>query len=301
MSASRDLLKRIKRIEIQTRKLVRQHFAGGYHSVFKGRGIEFAQLREYVPGDDIRLIDWNATGRFGRPFVKLYVEERELTVMLLVDVSASMYFGTSERLKRQLATEFCATVAFSAASNNDRVGLILFTDRVERIIPPQKGRGHILRLIRELLLFEPQQRRTNLQVALDTAARLMRRAGTLFVVSDFDSPDYTRALRVAGHRHDAIAVTIRDRHELTGAESTLPDEGVWALEDPETGQVHLVDLGHAPTREALLERRLEADRLRRRELGRADVEEIRLVTNESFEKPLVAFFRRRAARLGLGV
>ncbi len=301
---SRELLRRVRRIEIQTRRLVQQRFAGGYHSVFKGRGIEFAQIREYVPGDDVRLIDWNATARFGKPFVKLYVEERELTVMLLVDASGSMSFGTTGRLKRQLATEFCATIAFSAITNNDRVGLILFTDRSERIIPAKKGRRHILRLIRELLLFQPAGHGTDLAQAIETAGKLMRRAGTIFVVSDFHASEYRRPLATVGKRHDVIAVTLRDRRELPpdeGTEPTLPDEGVFALEDPETGEVRLVDFRDAGTRRLLVERWRERDRERVRELGRAEVEEIRLVTDEPFEEPLIAFFRRRMRHLRQGV
>ncbi|NUQ01993.1 MAG: DUF58 domain-containing protein, partial [Armatimonadetes bacterium] len=257
---SRELLRRVRRIEIQTRRLVHERFAGGYHSVFKGRGIEFAQIREYTPGDDVRLIDWNATARLNQPFVKLFVEERELTVMLLVDVSASMYFGSQERLKRQLATEFCATIAFSAISNNDRVGMVLFSDRIERLVPPKKGRRHILRLISELLQFTPQHRQTDLAGALDTAARLVRHSGTLFVVSDFESGEYRRALAMAGKRHDTIAVSIRDRYEAGDEEPLLPDEGIYALEDPETGEVRLVDFGHQPTRAAWLANRRAAAR-----------------------------------------
>ncbi len=298
----RELLRRIRKIEIQTRRLVHQRFAGGYHSVFKGRGIEFAHIREYVPGDDVRLIDWNATARLNKPYVKLYVEERELTVMLLVDVSASMYFGTEERLKRQLATEFCATIAFSAITNNDRVGLLLFSDQVECLIPPKKGRRHILRLIRELLLFEPRHRRTDLGLALDAATRLMKRSGTVFVVSDFDAPDCSGPLLLAGQRHDTVAVTIRDRLEAPEQlPEALPEEGVYALEDPETGAVRLVDFGHEPTRRALADRWRERERERTRQLGRAAVEEIRLTGNRSFVEPLTAFFQQRAKRLGRGI
>jgi len=303
-----ELFKRIRRIEITCRRLVQERFAGGYHSVFKGRGIEFEQIREYVPGDDVRMIDWNATARFGKPFVKRYIEERELLVMLLVDVSASMYFGTEQRLKRQLATELCATLAFSAISNNDRVGLILITDRIEQIIPPKKGRKHILRLIRELLTFEPVDRSTNLGLALDTAGRLMRRSGTLFVVSDFATDGYLKSLTVAGKRHDTIAVVIRDRHETQPQldrqplrPETLPKEGIWSLEDPETGEVRLLDLGDSATREALFRFWQEQDWEIARQLGRSETEEIRLVTNESFEQPLVQFFRRRTRHLRQGV
>ena len=255
-----DLFRRIRRIEITTRRLVQQLFAGGYHSVFKGRGIEFAQVREYVPGDDVRLIDWNATARLNKPFIKLFVEERELTVMLLVDISESMNFGTAERLKRQLATELCATLAFSAITNNDQVGLVLFTDRIELMLPPKKGRRHILRLIRELLTYEPAGRGTDLSQAINVACRLMRRAGTLFIVSDFigvgqEDTAVEKALLVAGKRHDAIAVTICDRHEAPPADAvprgsggTLPERGLYRFEDPETGLTRLLDLAHPPTR-----------------------------------------------------
>lgn len=305
--APEDLFRRIRRIEITTRRLVQQLFAGGYHSVFKGRGIEFAQIRDYVPGDDVRLIDWNATARFHRPYVKLFTEERELTVLLVVDVSASMSFGTAGRLKRELATEVCATIAFSAITNNDRVGLLLFTDQVELLIPPQKGRRHILRLIRELLTHEPRGRRTDLTKAVETTLRLLRRAGTVFLVSDFlglagDGSAAERALLAAGKRHDVIAVTIQDRHESPRlASQTLPERGIHVLEDPETGQVRRVDLGDRATRRALLERLAALDEARSRVLRRAETEEIRLVCHESFVEPLIAFFRRRAQRLGRGV
>ncbi|MBI2302760.1 MAG: DUF58 domain-containing protein [Armatimonadetes bacterium] len=304
-----ELFRQIRRIEITTRRLVQQLFAGGYHSVFKGRGIEFAQVREYVPGDDVRMIDWNATARLNKPFVKLFTEERELTVMLLVDVSASMEFGTTGRLKRQLAVELCATLAFSAISNNDQVGLILFTDRVEKLIPPKKGRRHILRLIRELLSHRAEGRDTNLAVALNTAMRVMRRSGTIFLVSDFGGwppatgpHPYEKPLIVAGKRHDTIAVTICDRHEVPGSgESTLPKGGLYQIEDPETGDVRLVDLSHAATRSALLGRLARSAELRRQALRKAEVEEIRILTGESYVEPLVMFFRRREQRLGRGV
>lgn len=310
---SEDLFRRIRRIEITTRRLVQQLFAGGYHSVFKGRGIEFAQVREYVPGDDVRLIDWNATARLNRPFIKLFVEERELTVMLLVDISESMNFGTSERLKRQLATELCATLAFSAITNNDQVGLVLFTDRIELMIPPKKGRRHILRLIRELLTYEPAGHGTDLGQALNVACRLMRRSGTLFIVSDFvgvgqDDSGVEKALLVAGKRHDAIAVTICDRHEAPPADAvprgsggTLPEHGLYRFEDPESGQTRLLDLGHAPTRRALLKRQLALSSAREKLFRKTEIEEIRLLTNQSYVEPLSNFFRRRARRLGRGV
>lgn len=304
MTSQRELLRDIRKIELACRRLVSELFAGDYHSAFKGRGIEFAQIREYVPGDDVRQIDWNATARFDRPYIKQFIEERELTVMLLVDVSGSMAFGTAGRLKRQLAVEFCATIAISALTNNDRVGLLLFTDRVEKLIPPKKGRRHVLRLIRDLLVCEPHGRGTNLGCALDAASRVMRRAGTLFLVSDFIAPESEAGLRVAGKRHDCIAVTIQDRHEagVTAGDAggTLPADGLFAFEDPETGQVMTVDLGHGPTRAALLARQAALAEARARLLQRAEVEEIRLVCDRSFVEPLVGFFARRARRLGQG-
>lgn len=298
-----ELLRDIRKIELTCRRLVNELFAGDYHSAFKGRGIEFASVREYVAGDDVRLIDWNATARLDRPFVKQFTEERELTVMLLVDVSGSMGFGTAVKLKRQLATEFCATIAISAMSNNDRVGLILFSDEIEQLIPPKKGRKHVLRLIRELLLCEPQGRRTDLAQALDAACRVMRRHGTIFVVSDFQAAEFEKPLRVAAKRHDCIAVTVLDRHEATpldAAAATLPKEGLWAFEDPESGRVELIDLGHAGTRRALAARQNEQADRRARLLHQAEVEQVQLISNRSFVEPLVAFFKRRARRLGQG-
>lgn len=302
-----ELFRRVRRVEVTARRLVAEQFAGSYHSVFKGRGIEFAQVREYVPGDDVRLIDWNATARLGKPFVKLFTEERELTVMLLVDLSASMSFGTADRLKRHLAAEFCAAIAFSAIANNDRVGLVLFTDRVEKIIPAKKGRQHILSLLHELLKWEPVGHGTRVDLALETAGRLMHRAGTLFAVSDFLMPlgrsgephPFERALRQASRRHDVIAVTIGDR--LEHEPQALPTEGLYRFEDPETGQVALVDLAHRPTRTALLTRRAALDAQRRAMFTRAEVEEIALATHKSLVEPVIGFFRRRARHLRQGV
>jgi len=299
-----ELFRRVRHIEITARRLVAEQFGGGYHSVFKGRGIEFAQIREYVPGDDVRLIDWNATARFGRPFIKLFVEERELTVMLLVDVSASMYFGSAARLKRQLAAEFCAAIAFSAIANNDRVGLILFSDRVEHIIPAKKGRRHILSLLYEVLSYQPARRLTRAETAVETACRLMHRAGTVFLVSDFLAPTDSsaaleRALRMAARRHDVVAVSVRDR--LEAADAALPREGLYRVEDPETGLVRTLDLGHAPTRAALTSRRAAAETERRRRFARAGAEEIALVTDGPLAEPVIAFFRRRARHLRQGV
>ena len=297
-----DLWRRIRRLEITARRLVAEQFAGSYHSVFKGHGIEFAQIREYVPGDDVRLIDHNATARLGRPFVKLYAEERQLTVMLLVDMSASMRFGTVGRLKRHLAAEFAAAIAFAAISNNDSVGLVLCGERAERIIPPKKGRRHILRLLHELLCHEPATRGTRLDVGLETVGRLMRRRGTVFAVSDYLgglSPEAARQLRLVARRHDLVAVNVRDRSEI--APDSLPRDGLWRLEDPESGRTRLIDLAHAPTRAAITERLAGLDRELDEQLRRAEVDRIDLLTDGALVEPLLAFFRRRARHLRQGV
>jgi len=297
-----DLWRRIRRLEITARRLVAEQFAGSYHSVFKGHGIEFAQIREYVPGDDVRLIDHNATARLGKPFIKLYAEERQLTVMLLVDISASMIFGTAGRLKRHLAAEFAAAIAFAAISNNDSVGLVLCGETAERIIPAKKGRRHILRLLHDLLCHEPATQGTQLEVGLETVGRLMRRRGTVFVVSDYLgglSPDAARQLRLLNRRHDLVAVSVRDRSEADPAR--LPSDGLWRLEDPESGRTRLVDLAHAPTRAAMASRLAELERGLAEQLRRAEVDRIDLVTDQALVEPLLSFFRRRARYLRQGV
>jgi len=284
---------------------VAEQFAGSYHSVFKGRGIEFAQVREYVPGDDVRLIDWNATARFGKPFVKLFTEERELRVMLLVDVSASMGFGARGRLKRQLAAEFCAAIAFAALTNNDQVGLILFDSEVRLVIPAKKGRRHILRLLHQLLTAPARGPGSRLDGALQSAARLLTRQGTVFLVSDFlVPPDESEALalKITARRHDLVAVTVRDPLEMPAAAAeVLPSRGLYRLEDPETGQTGLVDLGHAPTRQALLARQVELEGRRLAALRAAAVDQIQLRTDQPLAEPVIGFFRRRARHLRQGV
>jgi uncharacterized protein (DUF58 family) len=292
---SAELLKKIRRIEIYTNRLVTSVLGGGYLSVFKGQGMEFMQVREYEPGDDVRTIDWNVTARMNRPFVKQYVEERELTVLLLVDVSSSAYFGTVQQFKRELAAEFCASIAFSALRNNDRVGLLLFTERVERVIPPKKGRRHILRLIRELLHYAPTQHGTDLAAALDYAGHLLTRRSTIFLVSDFLAPDFTRALKQAQARHDVIAVTLTDPRERQ-----LPPVGVLKVEDAETGAGRWVDTRSRRAREEY-RRQMEARRAQLAEIFRSSgVDAIHLQTGESFVEPLMEFFLRRKRRLAHG-
>lgn len=231
-----DLIKRIRQIQIYTSRAVNASFAGQYESVFKGRGMQFDEVREYMPGDDIRAIDWNVTARTGKPFIKRFVEEREMTVLFAVDLSASGEFGTVSKMKNELAAEFCAVLAFAAARNNDKVGLLIFTDRIELFIPPKKGSRHILRLIRELLAFKMPKRRTNIPLALDYIAKVVRKRATLFLVSDFIESGFKKPLSLLNKRHDVICVPVRDRVEIA-----MPSIGLIEVQDAETGEIMIVD------------------------------------------------------------
>lgn len=285
----REILDKVQLIEIQTGRLVNNLFAGEYHSVFKGHGMEFAEVREYQPGDDVRAIDWNVTARAGgKPFVKVYDEERELTVVLVVDASASGAFGSDARLKGEIAVEISAVLAFSAIKNNDRVGLLIFTDEVEVFVPPKKGKRHVLRVIRELLYHEPRRRRTSIAVAADYLDRVVRRHSVVFLLSDFIDKDYDGALRRLRRRHDLVAVTMQDPRELH-----LPAVGLIELEDAESGTVTLVDSDHAPTRQAFTERWERQRRQRKRLFRRLDIDEIEIDTTQPYVKPLVRFFEGR--------
>jgi len=235
-----DLIKRIRQIQIYTSRAVNASFAGQYESVFKGRGMQFDEVREYMPGDDIRTIDWNVTARTGKPFIKRFVEEREMTVLFAVDLSASGEFGTVEKMKNELAAEFCAVLAFAAAKNNDKVGLLIFTDRIELFIPPKKGSRHVLRLIRELLAFKMPKRRTDIPQALDYIARVIRKRATVFLVSDFIESDFKKPLSLLNRRHDVVAVPVRDRVEIA-----MPSVGLIEVQDAETGEIMLVDTSSA--------------------------------------------------------
>ncbi len=291
---SPELIKRIRRIEIRTRRLVNDSFAGEYHAIFKGRGMEFDEVRPYQPGDEVRTIDWNVTARTGEPFVKRFVEERELTVMLLVDASASGKFATVNRFKREIAAELAAVLAFSAISNNDKVGVLIFTDRVELFIPPRKGRRHVLRLIRDLLAFEPVGHLTNLKLGLDTINNLLKRRSILFLISDFLTPpdSYRAALQFSNRRHDVIAVTLSDPRE-----HELPNVGLLTLEDAETGQIRRVDTGSRHWRQAFVERVNELKTARDRVFRKAKVDRIDISTDAEYVTPLTRFFERRARRL----
>jgi len=287
----KEILKKVKRIEIQTRGLVNDVFSGEYHSVFKGRGMEFSEVREYQIGDDIRTIDWNVTARQGHPYVKVFEEERELTVMLLVDVSSSGEFGTFEQMKGEIAAEICALLAFSAIKNNDKVGLIIFSDQVEKFIPPKKGKSHVLRVIREILYHEPEGTKTNITEALEYLSHITRRRAVVFLVSDFMSSGYEKALQIANRRHDMVAITITDPREIE-----LPNVGFIELEDAETGETFLVDTSSAGVRSEFAET-THANIEEREKLFRSlNVDYIDIRTDQSYIEPLIRFFRMRAKR-----
>jgi uncharacterized protein (DUF58 family) len=286
-----EVLKKVRRIQILTTARVNDFFAGQYHSAFKGRGMEFEEVREYQPGDDVRSIDWNVTARTGRPFVKNYREERELTVMLVVDVSPSQEFGTRAQLKSELVAELGATLALSAITNNDKVGLLLFTDRVEKFVPARKGARHVLRVIRELLYHEPAGRGTDIGVALRHLDGILTRRSVVFLVSDFQSPDFAGPLRIIRHRHDLIPLVVRDERE-----TRLPPVRFIELLDPESGEQLLVDTSGPAFRErfAALVRRRREDLIS--SFRRLRVDAIEVETGRSFVEPLRRFFHRRGTR-----
>ena len=289
-----EILKRVRRLEIASKKIVDRGIAGSYHSVFRGRGMEFSEVREYQPGDDVRSIDWNVTARMGSPFVKIFVEERELTVMLLVDASASLRFGSHGEYKSTLAAEVAALVAFAAQRNNDRVGLLLATDRVERYLPPRRGEAHALQVLREILYFEPEGRSTNLAQSLAHFHNIHRRRAVVFLLSDFlegNLEALARTARLVNQRHDVIAVRIRD-----ALEERVPKAGLVEFEDPETGKIVLVDTGSRAWRRAF------AAEVRAREkafagfLHEAQVDHVVLRTGEPYWPPLARFMKERSRR-----
>ncbi len=296
MENARDILKKIRRLELKTRGIVEAAFAGQYRSVFKGRGMNFEEVREYQPGDEVRAIDWNVTAKFsevhGAAYVKKFTEERELTVMLVVDVSASGDFGSVELSKRELAAEVACLFAFSAIRNNDKVGLILFSDHVEHFITPKKGRAHTMRLIRDILFFEPKGRGTQPGPALDYLNKLVTRRSVVFLISDFQTPDFSKQLAVTSRRHDLIAVPIIDPKE-----EALPDVGRVTLEDAETGEQIEIDTSDRAVRQKYLsavERRGEA---RLRDFRKKRIDAISLRTDEDYVPALRTFFRNRERRL----
>ena len=289
---TRELLKKVRQIEIKTRGVVNQIFSGEYHSVFKGRGMEFSEVREYQFGDDIRTIDWNVSARFNHPYVKVFEEERELTVMLVVDFSRSGDFGTVRQMKNEVAAEICAVLAFSAIKNNDKVGLILFTDRIEKFVPPKKGRAHILRIIRELISFEPSSTGTNIRQALEYFNHVNKKRSIAFVISDFIDDGYEKILRIISQKHDVIAVELADpREEL------LPDVGLVKLKDAETRQERWVDTGDVSVRKAYQLYWQERSAERKNLFVRSKVDAIPIRIDRPYIRPIVDFFKLRERRL----
>ncbi len=287
----KELFKKIRRIEIRTKRLVNDLFSGEYHSTFKGQGMEFEEVRQYEPGDDIRLIDWNVTARTGYPHVKKFREERELSVIFLVDASSSGTFGTKERFKADAAAELCAVLAFSAIKNNDKVGMVIFTDKIEKFVPPKKGKAHVLRLIREVLYFKPEGTQTDISGALEYFNRVIKKKSVVFLVSDFLSEDYLKPLQIANNKHDVIAIKISDPREIK-----FENVGLIELEDAETGETLLIDTSSSGFREDFA-RQAEADSLGlKRSLKLINLDFIQIITNQSYIVPLINFFKLRGKR-----
>ena len=287
-----ELIKKIRYIQIFSSRAVNASFAGQYESVFKGRGMQFDEVREYTPGDDIRDIDWNVTARTGKAYIKRFVEEREMTLLFAVDLSASGEFGTVNKMKNELAAEFCAVLAFAASKNNDKVGLLIFTDRIELYIPPKKGSRHVLRLIRELLAFEMPKRKTDIPLGLDYVAKVLRKRATVFVVSDFIETGYKKSLSLLNKRHDVVAVPVRDRVEMS-----MPNVGLIELEDAETGEVLLVDTASGQFQRGY-SGRSQADFDDLTALLRSiNVDSIPIQTDQPYMHDLVQFFHMRHRRL----
>ncbi|PJA54869.1 MAG: DUF58 domain-containing protein [Candidatus Marinimicrobia bacterium CG_4_9_14_3_um_filter_48_9] len=288
----KEILKKIRRLEFSTRHLVNEVFGGEYHSVFKGRGMEFAEVREYLPGDDIRSIDWNVTARTGKPHVKLFDEERELTVMLLVDASASGAFGSRDRMKREVAAELSAVLAFSAINNNDKVGAIIFTDTVEKYLPPRKGRHHVLHVIRELLYHEPRSKGTNIGAAIEFMSSVMRHRAVVFLISDFLSTGFETPIRIAARRHDFITIRLFDP-----LEQTLPNAGLIQIHDAETGDIALIDTSNERFRKSYFERNHQRVSSLENYFRSNKLDYLALNTTVSYVEPLEKFFKARAKRV----
>ncbi len=288
---TKELLKQVRQIEIRTKGLVNQVFSGEYHSVFKGRGMEFSEVREYQFGDDIRNIDWNVTARFGHPYIKIFEEERELTVMLMVDLSGSLMFGSVSKTKQRIAAELSAILAFSALKNNDKVGLILFTDKIEKFVPPRKGRKHVLRIIREVLSFEPEGKSTNIRGALEYMNNAIKKKSIAFLISDFMDEGYEKILRIVGRKHDLIGVVLDDRRE-----KEFPNIGLVKLTDAETGAERWIDTSSRRVRERMIFDRKEREKMRNSIFIKSRLDKIEVTTGSNYIQPLVQFFRRREKR-----
>ncbi len=288
---TKELLKKVRQLEIRTRGLVNQVFSGEYHSVFKGRGMTFSEVREYQMGDDVRTIDWNVTARFDHPFIKVFEEERELTVMLLVDLSGSQFFGSQGQLKRDVAVELSAVLAFSAMKNNDKVGALLFSDQIEKYIPPRKGRSHALRIVRELISFEPKRPATSIKTALEYLNQVQKKRSIVFVISDFMDQGYEAALRIAGKRHDLIGITLLDPRE-----NELPKVGLITFRDAETGEQRWIDSSKAAVRNAYQAYRRSTRETRRSLFIKAKLDAVEVRLDQPSMKPLIDFFRLRERR-----
>ncbi|MGF1557187.1 DUF58 domain-containing protein [Paucihalobacter sp.] len=285
---TKELLKKVRKIEIKTRRLSDHVFGGEYHSTFKGRGMTFSEVRQYQFGDDVRNIDWNVTARYNEPYIKVFEEERELTMMLMVDVSASKLFGTKNSFKDEIATEIAATLAFSATQNNDKIGLILFTDQIELYIPPKKGRFHVLRIIRELLEFKPKSKQTNLDEALKFLSNVMKKKAIVFLLSDFISEDYKQTLKIVSNKHDITGIRIYDQHE-----ETIPNLGLVQMIDEESGELMLVDTSSKKTRYAYAKYYLEKVNYFKDSFAKSGAGSLDCRVDESYVTKLLGYFKRR--------
>lgn len=288
---TKELLKQVRQIEIRTKGLVNQVFSGEYHSVFKGRGMEFSEVREYQFGDDIRNIDWNVTARFGHPYIKVFEEERELTVILMVDLSGSLMFGSVSKTKQRIAAELSAILAFSALKNNDKVGLILFTDKIEKFVPPRKGRKHVLRIIREVLSFEPEGKATNLRGALEYMNNTIKKRSIAFLISDFMDEGYEKILRIVGRKHDLVGIVLDDRRE-----KEIPNIGLVKLSDAETGEERWIDTSSDRVRRQMQIYIKEKEKIRKSVFITSRLDSVEVTTGSNYIQPLVQFFRRREKR-----
>ena len=287
----KEILKKVRQIEIRTGRIVNDIFAGKYESIFKGRGMEFHEVREYVPGDDIRSIDWNVTARAGHPYVKKFVEERELTVIIMADISGSGNFGTRNKMKIELMAEIGAVLSFSAIKNNDKIGLLLFTDKIEKFIPPKKGRPHVLRVIRELLYYKPKSRKTSINSALEYLGKVLKKRSVVFLISDFMDSDYERLLRILNKRHDIVGISISDPRE-----KDIPDIGLVEFEDAETGEILFLDTGDDLLRKELAKKRGSFVDARNKAFMSMGIDSVDISTDKPYIEPLILFFRMRAKR-----
>ena len=286
-----ELLKKVRKIEIKTKGLSNHIFSGEYHTAFKGKGMAFSEVREYQPGDDVRSIDWNVTARYNSPFVKVFEEEREMTVILLIDVSGSSDFGTQTQLKREVATEIAAVLSFSAINNNDKIGVLFFSDKIEKFIPPKKGKSHILRIIRELITFESESKKTNIEVALKYFNNVIKKRAVCFILSDFMDTNFDKSLKIARNKHDIIALRIHDERE-----ETLPNVGLIKVEDAESGQTRWMDSSNKQVRTNYNNNYREFEKELKQTLQSSGVDHIDIKTGKDYIKPLMSFFKNRGKR-----